>query len=349
MDLESLRFLYLRRIVGTALSAVGLNASHRLARALARGVYGLNTAGRRRAEARLSDTLAACPSDSHTSDVVAAMYDHIGRFWVEALFARRLLRETSWRRSIAMEDEKSLSRLAMERRGCLLATAYFGNPAVCAYALGEIFRPVHVVADHFAHPILRAWQSDLFAQQNIRMVDRRDAATALPRILDRKGAVLMIAEHDRQRGPSVPVSFLGRMLNCYPTLSRLSRWYDIPIAVVTCRREARPFSFALQLHETIQPPAADASDRPILQRVISALEQAILRHPEQYLWPLAGGTKAAGETEAVSREIAGLIDRGSESASCRMQSRTGSGRQTPSWAGSRPEGSAAAVEPVPTA
>lgn len=344
MDLESLRYFYLRRVVGTALSVVGLEASQHLACSIARRVYRLNTSGRRRAEARLADAAAF-----DANDTIPVMYDHIARFWVEALFARRRLTESSWRRSIAIENEPSLTALAAERRGGLFATAYFGNPAVCAFALGEIFRPIHVVADRFAHPILHAWQRDLFAWRNIRIIDRRDAASALPQILDRKGTVLMIGEHERTRGPSVPLPFLGRTLNCYPTLARLSKWYDVPVAVTTCRRETAPFTFTLQTHGVFEPPAADVPDCDILKPIMAALERAILQDPEQYLWALAGGAPNTAEVESSSRETASLIDRGSESASCRTPHRRASAPQTPSWAGSKPAGSASAVEPVPTA
>ncbi len=348
MDLESIRFLYLRRVVGTALSAIGLSASHRLACFVAGHIHRLNTVGRRRAELRLSDALSADAS-SRNHDIIAASYDHMARFWVEALFASRKLRPSCWRRSIAIKNEAVLTALASRGSGCLLATAYFGNPAFCAFALGEIFRPVHVIADRFALPMLRAWQNVLFAYPNIRIIDRRDAAKALPEILGQKSAVLMIAEHERARGPCVPVPFLGRTLNAYPTLARLSKWYNVPIAVTTCRREPAPFSFTLQTHGIFEPPADDATEPVLLPSVIAALEKAILENPEQYLWSLAGGAKSTATMDLSSQAIAGLIDTGSESESCRTQNRTSSAPQTPSWAGNRPAGSAAAIEPVPTA
>jgi hypothetical protein len=159
----------------------------------------------------------------------------------------------------------------------------------------------------------------------------------------------MIGEQERQEGPHVPVTFLGRTLKGYPTLSRLARWYNVPIAVITCRREARPFSFAVQLHELILPPAADAPDPPLIQRIMGRLEQAILRHPEQYLWPLAGGTETTADVSRLSMEAAGLIGTGSESASFPTTRQRGSDWQTPSWADKAPADSAAEVALVPTA
>ncbi|HKQ46965.1 MAG TPA: lysophospholipid acyltransferase family protein [Phycisphaerae bacterium] len=349
MDLESLRFTYLRRVVGTALGVLGLDAADRLARSMARAVHGLNTPMRRRAETRLSDALPDNCSTATASRIIAAMYEHVGRFCVEALFARRLLREASWRNSIALENEASLTALAAGGRGCLLTTAYLGNPAVAAYALGEIFHPVHVVADRFAHPVLRAWQDELVAYRNVRIVDRREATTSLPSILNRGGAVLMIGEHERRRGPCISVPFLGRTLRCYPTLARLARWHELPIAVVTCVREARPFTFRLQTHSTIAPPRDEASDAGLMEAIIGALEHAILRSPEQYLWSLAGGTANSVAPEWVAKSGAEPIGTESGSASCPTRSRTASVWQTPSAAGKAPADRASPTAPVPTA
>jgi lauroyl/myristoyl acyltransferase len=349
MDLESLRFLYLRRVVGTAIGALGLDAADRWARSLARAIHGLNTPARRRAEARMSDSLPMIRTTAAPSRVSTAMYEHIGRFCVEALFARRMLRDSNWRNSIVVEGEATIAALADSGAGCLVTTAYLGNPAIAAYALGEIFRPIHVVADRFALPVLRAWQDDLTAYRNVRIIDRESAATALPKILERGGAVMMMAENERRRGPGIPAPFLGRTLRCYPTLARLARWHDLPIAVVTCLRGMRPFSFRLQLQSVIDPPCSADSDAGVMEGVIETLEREILRSPEQYLWSLAGGAPGAAEPRAVLQSAAGPIDRGTGSVSCPTQSQTASVSRTPSGAGKAPAGRASATAPAPTA
>ncbi|HVP09681.1 MAG TPA: lysophospholipid acyltransferase family protein [Phycisphaerae bacterium] len=300
MNLEPLRYIYLRRVVGTALAAMGFEAAEGLACRVARAVFNLNTPAHRAAEARLAAATRP-PADHAPSDVpltMASMYEHIARFWIEALFARRLLRDSTWRRCVHVGNEPELRALAEARRGCLLATAYFGNPAVGVWTLGRIFRPVHVIVDTFTQPYLRAWQRELYADRWIRPIERTDAVRALPQLLAAGGAVVMVCEHERRRGHAVPATFLGRDLNCYPTIDRLCHWFEVPVAVVTCRRghaagphrpramvhRHRPFSFELALHETIAPEAVTGGDGDITRRVMSALERVIMKHPEQYLW-----------------------------------------------------------------
>jgi len=302
VDLESLRYLYLRRAVGTALQTVGIRAADRFARAVGRAVFGLNTSGRRRAEQRLAAWIGSETRASRVQEIAAGVYEHSGRFWIEALYARRLLRDRSWRRFVEVKDERSLLKLADSRRGCLIATACLGNVGVLACALGRIFQPIHVVVDMQAHPVLRAWQQDLFSQPGVRVVERTSAASTIPRLMEAGRAVLVIAESERRRGRAVETSFLGRELRLYPTIGRLAAWYDAPVAVMTCTRRDEPFRFDVRLHDVIRHARCEDDDS-IVRQVQACLERAVAAKPEQYLWSVPTLAAAAGDSPLASGAI----------------------------------------------
>jgi lauroyl/myristoyl acyltransferase len=352
MNLEAVRYFYLRRVVATAFGALGLEATGALAGRLARGVFDLNTAGRQRAEARLRDALNGTASQEVISAAVAAMYNHRARFWTEVLFAKRLLRDSSWRRFVRLEGEPVLRSMARARRGCVLATAYYGNPPVGAYALGQIFCPLHVIVDPLAQPQLRSWQQELYSQRWIKPIDRRSAAQALPAVLGSGGAVMMVCEHQRPSGRAVPAPFLGRTLNCYPTLGRLARWFDVPIGVFTCRRRGDDgFSFTLNLHATLEHRAA-GSDDALVRQVMAVLQQAVMTCPPQYDWSTPAEDPAPAPASRPSDPAARLApsttDMETGSAPCRTTGRKASASRTPSAAGRTPENPAAAAELAPT-
>lgn len=397
MRLEAIRHAYLRRVVGTALGAIGLDSATSLAKWLARGVFELKTPGSDIARARIRDAIAARPErfiaesgsvDAETIDrTIAAMYGHIARFWTETLFAPRLLRDSSWRRFVEMENEAGLRTLADSGRGCLLATAYHGNIAVAATVLGRIFRPVHVVVDVLTQPRLKAWQRDLLHQKWIRPIERSEAASIVPDVLANGGAVLLIAEHERPRGRAVRAPFLGHTLNCYPTIGRLARWLDVPVGVVTCRREPETFRFTLALHEVIGHDTTERDDTEhdgiehddikhdadgptaedrVVCRVMGALENAILDCPAQYLWstPVVADrsrhhasaehhetelkTATVTATEAETEVLAAATGTGIEWASSRRTHQTSSASRRPSSAGTKREDPAVPTEPAPT-
>ncbi len=90
MNLETVRHLYLRRIVAPVLRGLGVRLSTGLARRLSRGVFEMNGAGRQRAESRLRVALPNA-TDDEIHAIAAASYEHIARFWIEALFIPRRL------------------------------------------------------------------------------------------------------------------------------------------------------------------------------------------------------------------------------------------------------------------
>jgi lauroyl/myristoyl acyltransferase len=282
VDLEALRYLYLRHVVGPAISLLGVRLADGLARRLGRMVHALGSPARQRAEARAASWLGDA---SAGAAIVSDMYEHAGRFCVEALFAPKRLRESTWRSCVSVSGERELQRLAESPKGCLLATAYYGSVGVLAWSLGQLFRPVHVVADRFDHPALRAWQRDLYSQPHVRIIERREASRHVPAVIEQGGAVLLIAENERPRGPAVAVEFLGRALRCYPTLPRLSRWFDVPVAVVTCRRKPEAFRFDLRLHGVVRHDER-SDDEMTMREIMARLEGAIRAAPEQYWWPM---------------------------------------------------------------
>ena len=295
MNLESIRYGYLRRIVVPVLRGMGVRVSTALAGRLARGVFEMNTPGRRRAEARLRAALGE-RGGADGERMIEATYQHLARFWTEALFIPRRLRENSWRRYVRIENESGLRALADSGRGCVLATAYFGNMAAAACALGQIFRPVHVIVDWLAHPALAAWQRELYAQRWVRPIARGEAAASIPRVLSAGGAVFMVCEHERRGRGGVRTRFLGRELSCAPTLGRLARWFDVPVGVVTCRREAALFSFTLALHEVLEHDPGATDDGDLVRRAMGTLEDAVMRAPEQYLWSTPAGEETRGRS-----------------------------------------------------
>lgn len=296
MDLETFRYFYLRRFIAPAFRLLGLNRADRLARRIGRMVHSLSTPTRARAEARARDWL----HDSAAADRnVAGMYEHAGRFCAEVLFARRKLREATWRSMISIAGESQVQALANGTRGCIIATPYFGNVGVLAWALGNIVRPIHVVADRFNHPALRAWQSELYSFPHVRIIERHDAGRRVPEVLDQRGTVLLVAESERPRGPALCAEFMGRVLHCYPTIPRLARWHGAPIAAMTCRRRDEAFRFDVRLHGVIEPDAY-SDDELVMREILARLEGAIRANPEQYWWPTptqSGLRESNGVTE----------------------------------------------------
>jgi len=300
LDLLSLRLIYIRRVVVTLAHILGWGGAMAFARWLARGVFDLNTPARRRAV----DHLSRAYQDKLTSeqrDVLARdVFEHIAAFWVEAFFARRKLRVGSWRRFVAFDDDAVVQSLAGSPRGALLVTAYFGNLAVGAYALGQVCRPLYVVIDEAEHPVLKSWQDELYRQPNLEFLPRRRARAQTADLLSAGRKVLIVGEHPRRRGRAIEVDYLGQPWPCYPTVGVLARGCDVPVHVVAARRLSGEFRFAVSVELAADPANLPPNEDPteaITRRYMGGLEAAIRRWPEQYFWTRGWG----GETGRAPR------------------------------------------------
>jgi len=348
LDVESLRYRYLRHVVMPLLRCAGFRATSALARRLVRGYQHLNPPGRAIAPTRLRAALGSTVDADDIHTLVDHVYDHWARFWAEAVFLPQRLAGRRWRQYVNIENEIPP---APSGRAHLFATAYYGNPAAAACALARLLGSLHVIVDFAAHPALSTWQATLRRAQGISLIERRDAHRSLPDVLGRGSAVLMVCDHHRPRGPAVESDFLGHTWRFYPTLGRLARWFNAPITTVTCRRHTHRFGFTLTAHDHIDPPQNAVSADDAIRRAMRSLEAAILAHPAQYLWTLPGPMAANPGAQRRPSGLMAVRSTGRETGSASYQTarQTASASRSTSAADRTTAGPAAEAAPSPTA
>jgi lauroyl/myristoyl acyltransferase len=84
------------------------------------------------------------------------------------------------------------------------------------------------------------------------------------------------------------VPFLGLAARTTPLAGRLAQAFDVPLVTVVML-PAGPRRWRLAFSEPLMPPASGdekADLRTALERANARLGEAILRHPETYLWTL---------------------------------------------------------------
>ncbi|MBK8269834.1 MAG: hypothetical protein IPK83_16695 [Planctomycetes bacterium] len=315
--LEGLRRLYFAWCVVPLLRLVGPRVATAVARRLAAGVFGLNPPGRARGMQRIQNSIRERRLPSSKNDATSLLresYCQYGRFWAESIYLAGRLTKTRWRRFVTCKSEDALQELACDRRGCLIAVAYHGNIAAAACALGHLFKPLYIVMDASMLPSRRVWQPIISKMTNLHIIERGAAGMEIPQVLENGGAVMMVVEHERVRGRGAPVQFMGRQFEAYPTIGRLSHWFDVPVAVMTCPRGKSAFWFELLLHEVIDPRAVSKimgvseSERgdigfEITRQTLAALEKGVLKSPEQYLWSVPTADDGARSFHSASVPI----------------------------------------------
>ena len=216
------------------------------------------------------------------------------------MFLARDRRWSQWRDRVEVEQPAHWGPLRDEGRGAIVATSYLGNPAVAAAAAAELLGLAWLITSPLADINLRTWQENLARRPGtLKALPARHAVAAAPRLLEAGERLIVLAEHQRATGPAVELTFLGQPHRCYPTIGVLADGCDVPVAVVVARRSEVAFHFTLTMEELVDPRELPAGDRPatVTRRVMCAIERAIRRSPEQYLWsrPWLGGARSLEE------------------------------------------------------
>jgi lauroyl/myristoyl acyltransferase len=288
-DRATLRLIYLRHVVVTLVNVLGPQRSLALARWLARGVFDLAPPARQRADSSIAQAYGNELTAEERSRLIRRMFENFACFWVEAFVARRKLRPSSWRKVVQFDDEPFLRGIAESPRGALFVTAYFGNFAIGAYAVGHLCRPLYVVIDELEHPVLKSWQQELYRQPNIELLSRQRAKRSLADLLSAGKKVLLVGEHLRPRGKAIEVHYLGSRRRYYPTIGLLAKACDVPVVVIGARRQEGAFRFSVSSRLVVDPrdlrPDGEGDlTRIITLRCMQTVEAMIRQWPEQYLW-----------------------------------------------------------------
>lgn len=253
-------------------------------------------------------------SQKAIEDIVESSFEHAARFWGESLFLRRRLAHQDWRKYVtivsgadmatnSVDFPATFSRIRSQGRGLILTTAYLGNPAIAAVTWGRMLGKIHVVADFESQPMMKAWSTDLAGLPCVKIVERSEAATIVPKLLQNGGTIFMIGEHARLGRKGVSVQWLGREIKAYRTIGLLSARYDAVVLPVACTRNRGPFSFNMQVGHPIDPAASNLDPDVIVQSTVASLASEVMRTPEQYLWASwnSVASRASADEEAPAR------------------------------------------------
>lgn len=282
------RVRYLCDAVGSLFKAMGIETATGFARLLARRVFELDPPVRHAIEDNLDMALGPGLSPQQRINLSQRIFENVGSFWVELLHCRRRLSPGNWQSCVEIGDSHAWQALAAEHRPLLLATGYFGNPAVAACVLSELLGPVHAIVDPVARMLIDAGGGLDRRFSRLRLLDAYRASLRAPMILKNGGHLLILAGQQTAGPEGIDARFLGRVGRHHATIARLAHRHRADIVVFTCRRlEGEAFRFRLSLDEHIRLNGRAPNAAMVTQQYLEGLEKVVLAHPDQYLWTRA--------------------------------------------------------------
>ncbi|MBX3471969.1 MAG: lysophospholipid acyltransferase family protein [Planctomycetes bacterium] len=212
-------------------------------------------------------------------------YEHLGLMLVEFLRLPLITRASQGRFFVAGDDRARVRALFDEGAGLICVAGHAGNWELAGHVAGLLGLPLTSVAKLSGHPGLDAWVTGLRESAGQRILDVRGSMWPMKKALDRRQAIgINVDQEARKDVVFAPFFGVPAATSVAPALLHLRT--RAPIAVVTVFREA-PFRYATRLLDVIRHPSTGDQEADVLAittRINAAMEAALRRHPEQWLW-----------------------------------------------------------------
>ena len=195
---------------------------------------------------------------------------------------------------VAEAPESTLDYLLAERNpenfdGVIMVTAHFGNWEISGNALTEFTgRRITSLMRSFSNPKIGELILRHRSGPKVTLADKKLGIRPLLRALNRREIAAVLIDQHAAGNEGVVCEFFGHPARVHKTPALLHLKTGIPIMPeVTTRLPGGDFRFAITTGELINyTPTGDRERdvRIVTQMCISALEELIRRHPEQWLW-----------------------------------------------------------------
>jgi KDO2-lipid IV(A) lauroyltransferase len=235
--------------------------------------------------------------------IARASFEHFAQLYlVELALSPRLINRWSWPRYVELGDIAPALRVLLAGRGAIMLTAHFGNFELLGFTIARLGVPITAVMRPLDNELINAFLVRSRAVGGLRLLYKKGASEAADGLLAAGGTLCFIADQDAGR-KGVFADFFGRPASWYKSIGLLAMRHNAPIIVGHAARAGVGYRYRIEVERVIDPSEWEERARPlewITQAFAGALEHAIRRQPEQYLWahrrwksrPRAGRTPA---------------------------------------------------------
>ena len=208
-------------------------------------------------------------------------FQHVGMNLIEA--CRYLLRPTHVMVSrVRVEGLQHFQAAAAHGRGVFILTAHFGNWELLAAAHVLTGVPLSIVTRPLDHPLLEDLASRFRRRSGAELIVKRQAVREVLSALRRQRMVGILLDQNATRAEGVFVPFFGSPASTSKGLALLALRTGAPVVPIFLRRE--PDGRHCMDVSAALPPPADGEIATYTSMFNRAIEAAIRRAPEQWLW-----------------------------------------------------------------
>ena len=187
---------------------------------------------------------------------------------------------------LTLDGLEHLQRVMTEHGRALVLTAHLGNWEYLAAAHRLTGYPLAIVVRPLDSPALDQLAEAMRRKTGVALIDKRGALRPVLEALRRGGLVGILLDQNAARREGVFVPFFGRAASTSRSLALLALRTGTPIVPIFIRREAVG-RHRVVIEPPLPPPASSDLEAAVVEltaRCTEAIETAIRRAPEQWLW-----------------------------------------------------------------
>jgi KDO2-lipid IV(A) lauroyltransferase len=208
-------------------------------------------------------------------------FQHVGMTVIEA--CRYFFRPTGMLLArVRTEGMEHLRAAAGRGQGVLVLTAHYGNWELLAAAHGLSGLPLSIVMRPLDHPLLNDLAVRFRRRSGAELIVKRQAVREIMQALRRRRMVGILLDQNATRSEGVFVPFFGMLASTSKGLAVLALRTGAPVVPVFLRREPGG-GHCLEVAPEVPVPS-DGDVVAFTESFTRAIEAAIRRAPEQWLW-----------------------------------------------------------------
>jgi KDO2-lipid IV(A) lauroyltransferase len=278
-------YLLVRLIVGIA-QALSIEQSYALARVIATVLYRVDRRHRAVGMENLRLAFGDQYDEAARDAIIRGVYRHFSMMLMEILHIPRKLNITTWRHHITLLGHQTLVDRMLEGGPMIMVTGHFGNWEMAGFLFGVFGFPPNSVARTLDNPYLDSYLRSFRERTGQTLIPKDGGYDQMLEVL-RSGRVLsFLADQDAGQN-GLYVDFFGRPASTHKAIALLAIEHRAPVLVGYARRVGPGFHYEVGCSALIEPDELTGTPddvRLLTQLYTTALESAIRRDPDQYLW-----------------------------------------------------------------
>ena len=216
---------------------------------------------------------------------VLQAYRHLFRIGIEPTRFRLRVPPGRFAEHYDVEWSADMERVRQSGDGCIFVTGHIGNWEAGAVAMPLLgFRPAYAVAKPPKNRPLSIRLQEGREALGTRVLPRRGAMAAAPKILREGGSLAMLLDQRARKRP-VLAPFFGRLARCDRSAGVLMKRLERPVCLGACYLTERPLYYRVRFFDVLWPEELrQAKPEQIAERLNRGFERMILAAPDQYFW-----------------------------------------------------------------